>query len=105
MPKWPRHPTIFEINTWVWLSELSQRYKVARNLANVPARQWDAVAEFGFDAVWLMGVWERNQGLPHLFHQPPPNVLDGIGAGLDYKLFNIADAAGVLQRQKKHRNY
>jgi hypothetical protein len=20
MPKWPRHPTVFEINTWVWLA-------------------------------------------------------------------------------------
>jgi hypothetical protein len=26
----------------------------------VPAREWDAIAEFGFDAVWLMGVWERS---------------------------------------------
>jgi Alpha amylase, catalytic domain len=60
MPKWPRHPTVFEINTWVWLSDLSQRYKVARNLACVPAREWDAIAKFGFDAVWLMGVWERS---------------------------------------------
>jgi hypothetical protein len=56
MSKWPRHPTIFEINTWVWLSDLCRRYKVSRNLASVPAREWDAIGEFGFDAVWLMGV-------------------------------------------------
>ena len=60
MPKWPRHPTIFEINTWVWLSGLSQKYEVSQNLAYVPAHEWDAIAEFGFDAVWLMGVWERS---------------------------------------------
>jgi hypothetical protein len=29
-------------------------------LASVPAREWDAIAGFGFDAVWLMGVWERS---------------------------------------------
>jgi len=26
----------------------------------VPAREWDTIADFGFDAVWLMGVWERS---------------------------------------------
>jgi hypothetical protein len=60
MPKWPRHPTIFEINTWVWLSGLSHKYGVSQNLACVPEREWDAIAEFSFDAVWLMGVWERS---------------------------------------------
>jgi hypothetical protein len=44
MPKWPRHPKIFEINTWVWLSDLSQKYEGSRNLASVPAREWDAIA-------------------------------------------------------------
>ena len=26
---WPRYPTVYEINTWVWLSELSQKYAKA----------------------------------------------------------------------------
>jgi hypothetical protein len=26
---WPRYPTVYEINTWVWLSELSQKYAEA----------------------------------------------------------------------------
>ncbi len=60
MLKWPKYPTIFEIDTWVWLSEISRRHGVSRNLARVPAQEWDAVAQFGFDAVWLMGVWERS---------------------------------------------
>ena len=29
-------------------------------LAGVPAAEWDAIAALGFDAVWLMGVWERS---------------------------------------------
>jgi Alpha amylase, catalytic domain len=60
MPTWPRYPTIFEINTCVWLSSLSQKYGTSLNLERVPAREWDSLAEFGFDAVWLMGVWERS---------------------------------------------
>jgi hypothetical protein len=57
---WPRYPTVYEINTWVWLSELSQKYGKAVDLSSVPAAEWESIADYGFDAVWLMGVWERS---------------------------------------------
>jgi alpha amylase-like protein len=57
---WPRYPTSYEINTWVWLCELSQKYTKNVSLSSVPPAEWDAVAAYGFDAVWLMGVWERS---------------------------------------------
>jgi hypothetical protein len=60
MKTWPLHPVIYEINTWVWLNELSQKYQRAVNLATVPSAEWDQIASFGFDAVWFMGVWERS---------------------------------------------
>ena len=58
--EWPRYPTSYAINTWVWLSELSEKYEKKVNLASVPSAEWDAIAAYGFDAVWLMGVWERS---------------------------------------------
>lgn len=60
MSKWPQYPTLYEINTWVWLSELSKRNGTQIDLGSVPAREWNQIAEYGFDAVWLMGVWERS---------------------------------------------
>jgi glycosidase len=50
----PDRPTIFEINTAVWLRELGC------TLDAVPAAEWAALAELPVDAVWLMGVWERS---------------------------------------------
>ena len=58
--RWPNHPAIYEINTWIWLAELSARYGTFIELDSVPAQEWDAIAAYGFDAVWLMGVWERS---------------------------------------------
>lgn len=58
--KWPRFPTIYEINTYVWLSDLSRRIGAYVELDTIPPGEWDAIAELGFDAVWLMGVWERS---------------------------------------------
>ncbi len=60
MPIWRHNPTLYEINTWVWLSDLSRKHGTAVNLNSVPAAEWEAIAKFGFDAVWLMGVWERS---------------------------------------------
>ena len=77
---WPKHPVIYEINTWVWLGELSRKYQRPVNLATVPPEEWDAIASHGFDAVWFMGVWERspagieismrNKGLLEDFRRP-----------------------------------
>ena len=55
-----RNPLIYEINTWVWLGELSRREGTPVDLASVPPGEWDRVRDLGFDAVWLMGVWERS---------------------------------------------
>ena len=30
------------------------------DLSSVPSAEWDAIAEHGLDAVWMMGVWERS---------------------------------------------
>jgi Alpha amylase, catalytic domain len=57
---WPRYPTVYEINTWVWLAELSAKAGHPVALGSVPETEWDALAAHGFDAVWLMGVWERS---------------------------------------------
>ncbi|WAC09073.1 MAG: alpha-amylase family glycosyl hydrolase [Thermodesulfobacteriota bacterium] len=60
MNPWPKHPVIYEINTWVWLEELSQEYKSPVTLDEVPREKWDGIADLKVDAVWFMGVWERS---------------------------------------------
>jgi Alpha amylase, catalytic domain len=57
---WETYPSVYEINTWVWLSDLSREYGTVINLASVPSPEWNAIAAYGFDSVWFMGVWERS---------------------------------------------
>jgi hypothetical protein len=54
------HPRIYEINTWIWLEELSRAAGFEVTLATVPKEAWNAIAELGMDVVWFMGVWERS---------------------------------------------
>ena len=57
---WHSHPTLFEINSWVWLNDLSSTYGRQVTLASVPSSEWNTIAAYGFDSVWLMGVWRRS---------------------------------------------
>jgi len=94
MRTWPLHPVIYEINTWVWLGELSRKYQGPVNLATVPEQEWDAIASHGFDAVWFMGVWERspsgiaiamqNEGLLEDFRRALPDFAAGDNVGSPY---------------------
>jgi hypothetical protein len=54
------HPLLYEINTWPWLEAISRTEGRVIDLGSVPARYWDEIAEYGFDGVWLMGVWQRS---------------------------------------------
>ena len=54
------HPHLYEINTWVWLHELSRKMNRTIRLGDVPDREWDELQAKGFDCLWLMGLWERS---------------------------------------------
>jgi hypothetical protein len=54
------HPHLYEINTWVWLEELSAKHSRCMSLGDVPGEEWDRLADLGFDFVYLMGMWRRS---------------------------------------------
>jgi Alpha amylase, catalytic domain len=56
----PPRPTVYEINTAVWLERLGRGGGRPLTLDEVPGAQWDALAALPVDAVWLMGVWQRS---------------------------------------------
>ncbi len=91
MPAWPKRPSIFEINTWVWLTGLSRKYQTHLTLASVPPPEWDTIAEGGFDAVWLMGVWERSPAGIAIANRNPSLLEDFRRALPD---FTLADNVG-----------
>ena len=67
----PPRPTVYEIDTAVWLEGLGRDRGAALTLAEVPAERWDAIAALPADAVWLMGVWERSPvGMEIALHDP-----------------------------------
>jgi glycosidase len=62
MQPFPTYPVVYEINTWVWLAELSRQAGKPITLRDVPQGELERIAGYGFDGVWLMGVWQRSPG-------------------------------------------
>ncbi len=90
----PPRPTIYEINTAVWLGDLSRKLADRVELSTVPAEEWDRLAALQVDAVWLMGVWQRspaglaiarqNAGLMSSFRATLPDLRDEDVIGSPY---------------------
>jgi glycosidase len=52
------YPSLYQINTRVWLTELSQKLGRVATLDDIPDAELDRIAALGFDWVWLLSVWQ-----------------------------------------------
>ena len=52
------HPALYQINTRVWLTELSEALGRQAALDDIPDAELDRLAELGFDWVWFLSVWQ-----------------------------------------------
>lgn len=53
-----RNPSLYQINTRVWLNELSMVLRRRATPADIPDRKLDQLAQAGFDWLWFLGVWQ-----------------------------------------------
>jgi len=61
MTKHPKYPALYEINTRVWITELSGKLKRPATLDDIPNDALDQLAEAGFDWVWFLSVWQTGE--------------------------------------------
>jgi len=52
------YPSLYQINTRVWLTELSRSLGRAATLDDIPDAELDRLAQSGFDWVWMLSVWQ-----------------------------------------------
>ncbi len=52
------HPTLYQVNTRVWLTSLAATLGRPARLDDIPDAELDRLAERGFDWVWFLSVWQ-----------------------------------------------
>ncbi len=84
--KTPRYPSLYQINTRVWLTERSRSLGRPATLDDIPDTELDRLAAAGFDWIWLLSVWsigtsavQISRSIPELrreFEQTLPDLRD-----------------------------
>jgi hypothetical protein len=53
-----RYPSLYQINTRVWMTELSRNLARPATLDDIADAELDRLARTGFDWVWLLSIWQ-----------------------------------------------
>jgi len=57
----PKYPSLYQINTRVWLTQLSRPLNRQATLDDIPDAELDRLAEMGFDWIWFLSVWRTGE--------------------------------------------
>ena len=67
----PTYPTLYQINTRVSLTELTQRIGRPATLRDIPDATLDRLASSGFDWIWLLSVWQTGEAAQRISRSNP----------------------------------
>jgi len=59
---WMPKTVMISKNIYVWLDQLSKKYnRPIRNLHEIPDEELNSLKNWGFNAIWIIGIWDRSQ--------------------------------------------
>ncbi len=66
---WMPHLVLIAKSTYVWLYQLSKKYKrEIKYLNQIPDEELNLLKERGFTGLWLIGIWERSKASKKIKH-------------------------------------
>jgi hypothetical protein len=96
----PLYPALYQINTRVWLTELSRPLGRRATLDDVPDSELDRLARLGFDWLWFLSVWQTgpaalgisraHSGWRREFEETLPDLRDDDIAGSGFAIQSYA---------------
>ena len=101
-----RYTSLYQINTRVWLTELSRNSGRRATLDDIPDADLDRLADTGFDWIWLLSVWQTgpagqrvsrsNPEWRREFQETLPDLCDGDipGSGFAITGYTVHDNLG-----------
>ena len=66
---WMPRVVMIAKNSYVWLNQLSKKYnRHIKTLDQIPDEELDLLAKWGFNGLWLIGIWERSSASKKIKH-------------------------------------
>jgi hypothetical protein len=112
----PKYPSLYQINTRVWLTELSQPMHRHATLDDIPDQELDRIAGMGFDWIWFLSVWttgvlgqkisRENPDWRRDFENTLPDLKeeDIVGSGFAIAAYTVHPDLGGDEALKRLRN-
>ena len=66
------NPHILEVNAQIWLNKIQRHLGRKITLAQIPESYLFEIKSSGFDAIWLMGIWEESLTSRHIARNDEP---------------------------------
>ena len=90
---WMPRTVMIAKNTYVWLYQLSEQYhQEITRLDQIPDEELDKLASWGFNGLWLIGLWERSEA-SRTIKQLCGN-LEAVASAYSLRNYAIANALG-----------
>ncbi len=99
-----RYPSLYQVNSRVWLTELSRKLGRAATLDDIPDADLDRLAELGFDWVWLLSVWQTGPAAQAISRANPEWRKEFQGTLPDLREEDIAGSGFAIQNYIVHRD-
>jgi glycosidase len=89
---WMPRVVLMAKNCFVWLDQLSRHYgRPIRTLDQIPNAELDTLARWNFNALWLIGIWERSGASRRIKHTM--GNIDAVSSA--YSLYDYRIAADL----------
>jgi hypothetical protein len=100
----PRYPSLYQINTRVWLTELSRELSKRATLDDIPDAELDHIKETGFDWIWFLSVWQTGPAAQAISRANPEWRKDFQQTLPDLREEDIAGSGFAIQNYTVHRD-
>ena len=100
----PGNPSLYQINTRVWLTELSQSLGRAAHARRYSRLRWTVWRAQGFDWVWFLSVWQTGPAAQAMSRANPEWRREFAETLPDLKEEDIAGSGFAIQNYTVHRD-
>jgi hypothetical protein len=98
------YPSLYQVNTRVWLTELSQMLGHPATLDDIPDIELDNLKKLGFDWIWFLSVWQTGREGQRISRQNPVWRREFGETLPDLKEEDIAGSGFAITRYRVHEN-
>ena len=98
------YPSLYQVNTRVWLTSLSETLGRPAQLDDIPDAELDRLAKIGFDWIWFLSVWQTGPAAQAISRANPEWRREFEETLADLKNEDIAGSGFAIQNYAVQRD-